>query len=210
MDRSECLRWFGPVKKTRNRMMVRRPRAHSAGMVQRILAALGLSSCVLACSNTTSLGGPTQKSSPASVGDEAVPAEASAPPDEKDSSSSPAGGLRCVSVGYSWGPEPSATECQFFVPPDPGGDPDYNPVNWNLDRIRTEMWIEGESQSTQYGYYVGSRDACGDGHGWFYVPADDRTPTLFEICPESCALAAQEDVYFRLALHKPCSEPGGE
>lgn len=172
-------------------------------MVQRIVAALGLASCVLACSNTTHLGGPAQKSSPSSVDEDAEDAES-------DEDASRKGGLRCASVGYSWAPEPSTTACQFLVPPDPGSDPDYNPVSWNLDRVRTEMWVKDESSFTKYGPYVGSPEGCGDGDGWFYVPSDDPTPTLFEVCPQSCAFAARADVYFRLAYHKPCPPPLGE
>jgi hypothetical protein len=48
--------------------------------------------------------------------------------------------------------------------------------------------------------YAATSDGCGTADGWYYVdPGNGQTPTLFMICPKTCATVATDGGFLRLS-----------
>jgi len=183
--------------------MLNQGTSHSSVMNARILVGLALSATLIACTaRTTSLGGPSGNNASASSAEQ-----------EDDASERAGGGelehdgglIGCA--GYTWMPAPSATPCEYHLPSEPpkNEDPLLDPTQWGPDPAHvTVMTITmGERND---GLFVGSSDGCGAGDGWYYVePGDGGVPSLFAICPKTCA-AVTNGALLRITAMKsiPC------
>src|SRR5262249_32695038 len=75
----------------------------------------------------------------------------------------------------------SALSCEYGLSISEGNVP-----NFDVARVVTRIGANGSPMRVAR---VDSRDACGDGPGWFYdnpVPPGDPLPTKIVLCPASC------------------------
>jgi hypothetical protein len=193
--------------------MVAMLRAHPRGLMHRTCLALALAACLVGClAEGTSLGGIESSSS-------APDADGANYPSLPPGRASAAGGLGLVCHAYTWDPVPTTESCEYLLPSGdpPSDDPRLDPAAWNPHDVWVEIFPNETYRSWEdFGYHTSSRDGCAGRDGWYYVtPCDDAgesdadgggagAPTLFALCPKSCATVAKEGVLLRLTAHLYC------
>jgi hypothetical protein len=187
-----------------------RKHAHLPAMIHRAVLGLATATCLLAClGKTTSLGGPSgnQASATSTSGDDGGDAGQPITPGAPwaDAGSAGSAGLGPACHGYSWDPIPSSVACEYLLPAGkpPNDDSRLDPAFWNPDQVTVDIIIP---QKWREGLYVtGGASRCGTSDGWYYVDAaSGKKPTLFALCPTSCASITNEAALLRLTAITYC------
>ncbi len=191
--------------------MRHRPSLHSPAMMKRIVAALSLATCVVAClDKSTSLGGPEGNQASATSSLDAS-AEAESPPSAPDAGDAAVSADAAVDCfWHEWMPGKAVDACTYLLPPsDPPshGSPyfDCRSSLWNPAKVYAATWVTHPPSSEVDGLiealYVDGPASCPAEGGWYYDETsvgEDGHHARYVLCPTTCTRANAPNAEFFL------------